>query len=108
MVVMGPKKQSDRRRILPYFMDSILWKDYKFLYTDNLGYWFREDKIRYDRMLYAKNNKKGYTVQEYIYDMIDCVDKAKHLSLRTKEHLVADIYDLEMYHSQLKTLEVEI
>jgi hypothetical protein len=74
-----------KRRLLGYFLESKLWKKYEIDVVDDYAHWAVEDQDRATRMWRARyRNAKGYKVEEYLCDMLQCVmesglkDKTKH------------------------------
>lgn len=102
------RERKTSRNILPYFIESNVWKKYKESKVDNYSYWINEDPSRAARMFSAKNiGLKGYSVQEYLYDMIDCV-YCSNLSVKTQRRLYKEIDEVENYHEAAGTLQEEM
>lgn len=97
-------KHSSSRNILPYFLESMVWKKYEETVVNNYAHWVCEDPIRARKMYAASNHKrKGYTVQDYLYDMVDCVYKSK-LKNSTRYRLFDEIDEVEAYHEEMQTI----
>lgn len=102
------KTGTTSKNILAYFIESRLWKQYLFEITDNYNYWCQEEPDRARRMYAARgNNKKGYLIEEYIYDMLDCTYKSK-LKNATKVRIYEAIDQLELYHELKGSLKEEL
>lgn len=103
---MRPKpKNESSRNLLPYFMECKAWKEHELLVVNNRSYWVVEEPIRASRMYTASlDNKKGYTVQEYLYDMIECIYKSP-FSKKTKQRLYLEVDELEQWHEGAGTIE---
>lgn len=107
-MVMKNPALSTNRFLLAYFMESKLWKAYVESTVNNYAYWVNEEPNRARRMFAARaNNLKGYTMAEYLYDMIDCVYKSS-LKPRTKNRLYSEIDEVERWHEFMGTLELEL
>lgn len=107
MVMRSKPKHESSRNLLPYFLNSALWKEYEETVVNNYTHWVCEDPIRAARMYAARDKKKGYTVQEYLYDMIECV-YASDLSIATQRRLYTEIDDVERYHEEMDTILEEM
>jgi len=104
-----PENKSSRN-LLPYFLESKLWLSFSKAHVFNFGYWAKEDVKRLRRMMTGRSaipKRLGITVEEYIYDMIDCV-YSSHLKEHTKQRLFDELDLLEAYHIENKTNKAEI
>lgn len=106
---MKPQTKGSRN-LLAYFVESKLWKNFYSNRTMNYAYWVNEDPDRARRMFAARTfpyTKIGLYVDEYIYEMLECVYTSK-LKRNTKDRLLDEIEKLEKYHSDNKTIKQEI
>jgi hypothetical protein len=93
-------KKRNKRNILAYFLDSKVWAKHEASVVNNYAYWVCEDPNRARRMMAASaHEKRGYTVAEYIYDMLECVLKSD-LKKSTRDRLLTEIDNLELYHQE--------
>jgi hypothetical protein len=107
-MVMRNPAQSTSRFLLAYFIESKIWKSFLEAQVNNYVYWVNEDPNRARRMMEARSqNKKGYTMAEHIYDMIDCVHSSQ-LKSKTKQRLYNELDELERWHEFMGTLELEL
>lgn len=99
------KENKSSRNILPYFLESSLWKTHEVLYTENKSYWVTKDPVRARRMYEASltGKRQGFTVQEFIYDMMDCLYKSD-LAKATKDRIWFELDELEAYHEEMDTI----
>ena len=94
------------RYLLAYFLESKLWKKFYEERVTNYNYW-RSCRMHTALMSVAAPKKLGVYVEEYIYDMLECVYTSK-LKHNTKDRLLNEISDLERYHTKNKTIKQEI
>lgn len=89
-------------------MESKAWIAFESSVVNNYAYWVNEEPHRARRMFAAGNvKKKGYTVQEYLYDIMECIHKGP-FSKRTKNRLYSELDDVEQFHDSNGTLEEEM
>ena len=97
-------KYPSSRNLLPYFLESKIWSSYEERVTNNPSYWVAKEPNR-AREMYAAYNEghKGYTVQQYIYDMMECAmdDRFKKT---TQDRLYKELDELEDHHAKMDTL----
>jgi hypothetical protein len=87
-----------KRNRIDYFLRSKLWLTYTNDVLLNYAYWSQEDPVILSNML--SNRSKcliGITVEEFIYQMIECVYRSK-LKSKTKIKLYAAFDELEQFH----------
>jgi len=105
MILRTKGTYESSRNLLPYFMESKQWKEYETNVVNSYMYWIVEDPKRAQRMFTAANDKKkGYTVKEYIYDMLQCIYEIK-IKTSTRERLYNELDALESWHEEAGTLE---
>jgi hypothetical protein len=110
MILRKKQLESTSRNLLAYFFESKLWTTYKKKVVDNELYWIHHDADRAMRMYAASmvnRGYKGYTVQELIYDIMQCIIDSK-LSLPTKNTLFYELNDFEKYHINNESLDTEL
>ncbi len=104
MVKKFQEFRSDRY-LLAYFIESKIWKMYLTDVVDNHAHWVEEDPKRAEIMYAASlTGYKGYTIEELLYDMIECIYKS-NLKESTKQRLYNDIDFAEKYHELNGTLK---
>lgn len=107
-MVLKRKKHDTTRNLLGYFLESKVWATYQNEVVDNYAYWIINDPLRASKMYSSKaQGKKGFTVAECLYDMIDCVYASK-LKSKTKSRLYDEIDELERWHQFEGTLENDL
>lgn len=106
MVLKDNKRKRSKKSLISYFLKSKTWKKYEGCVTNNISYWIEADPERASKMLAARIDKRqGYSIADYLYDMLDCLFRATHLSVKTRERLVKELSDIELYHKEFGTLE---
>lgn len=100
-------KGESSRRLFAYFLESSAWKKYYADRVMNYAYWTNEDPDRARRMFAQRsqdNSKIGITVEEYLYDMLECIHSSS-LKQKTKQRLYEELDKLEEHHANNNALK---
>lgn len=97
-----------KRNLLYYFLDSNVWLTYEWQCANNINYWWDIDMDRAKKVQQGYyTGDEGHSVAERINDMIECVIES-NLKPATKKRLYQELDELEQYHMDKGTLEVEL
>ena len=109
MVMRKPSlKKETTRNLLAYLFETEAWKSYEKTVVNNAAYWIEADPKRAERMFaMSLLKRKGYSVIDFICDVQEFVFASKYKPA-TKERLYYELDELEKYHRDNDTINVEL